>query len=374
MGRRRFVFLEPSKVGHQHITLIEGYLTALASSEIARTHELHLRADRTTLESLPGALRARMQCQAVPVMDPVKRRLVAKSLLEFLVVAWQRFRLRPGDTLFVSCLLPTSLLLLEIWGRLLPKRGVYVVLHGEIEGLVDPSLRRLRSYGYWVWRWMRARRPGSLLSLVVIDDFIRDRLLVEFPDKLNAGNVFAVHHPIAPLSLEVGDAPDRPSACFIGFRTPAKGFDHFERLAADHPETRFVSIGAGFREVLPAGPKQALRDSDAYRRAIAACDVAAFPYVSGYNVTLSAAALDALSVGVHLAGLDRPFFVSLGACLGPDFVTVCSSPQELGALFDRGRIFPGAKGKENRLERLADSKYGLAAVQRSFEALPIGIP
>ena len=112
MRRRRFYFLEPSKVGRQHITLIAGYLAALVSSDRIRSGlEIHFCSSPSTRACLPPELAARVQCSSVPVMDPEKRRLLLKTLVEFGVTAGYLFRLRRGDVLFVSCLLPTTLLL-----------------------------------------------------------------------------------------------------------------------------------------------------------------------------------------------------------------------------------------------------------------------
>src|SRR2546426_407081 len=148
MERRRFYFLEPSKVASQHITLIEGYLTALSSSpSIIGNFELFLCASRSTLASLPGALTSRFRFRPIPVMNPEKRRQTLKTLLELFVVLRWLGRLRQGDVLFISCIFPTTLWLLELANRLLRRTGVHVVLHGEVEGLFAKSQQRFQSIG-----------------------------------------------------------------------------------------------------------------------------------------------------------------------------------------------------------------------------------
>jgi len=69
-------------------------------------------------------------------MNPEKRRLVLKSLVEFCVVFRRMLALRRQDILLVTCVLPTSLILIEWANRLLRRRGVHVVLHGDIEGIL----------------------------------------------------------------------------------------------------------------------------------------------------------------------------------------------------------------------------------------------
>ena len=36
-------------------------------------------------------------------------------------------------------LLPTSLLLLEVFERFFQRRSIFIVLHGELKGLIDPT-------------------------------------------------------------------------------------------------------------------------------------------------------------------------------------------------------------------------------------------
>jgi hypothetical protein len=243
MRRRRFLFIEPSKVGSQHITLIEGYLRALlASEQLSRSFELSFLAADSTFAALSSAVRGAVRHIRIPVMNPEKRRLVRKTCVECYVVLRCLLRMRRGDVLFVSCVLPTTLLVLEACNRVLRRRGLFVELHGEIEGLFDRSMQGVRSFGFWVLQWMRLRRRGSLLSLVVIDDFIKSRLLQEYPGKLSVADIFVVHIPVSPLALAPmpaaehapGDGPGAhapATVCFIGYRGRLKGFDQFMQLS-----------------------------------------------------------------------------------------------------------------------------------------------
>ncbi len=372
MERRRFYFLEPSKTHSQHITLIRGYIAALKSSTlIAESFDLILCASKHTLAALPETLISGIRCVRVPVMNPEKRRLVRKTFVELFVVLRRLVYLRAGDVLFISCVLPTTLWLLEISNRWFRKTGVYVVLHGELEGLFDKSLQRYQSFGYWANKWMKGRSRESLLSLVVIDDFIRDKLVREFPDKLSAANVSVIHHPISPIYASLNDRDDQthPSVCFVGYRTPFKGFEQFFRMASEHPSVGFLAIGGGKVENISSGTVRYLKDEPAYLAEISKCSAALFPCVSGYSCSLSAAALDALAAGVHIIALDRPCFRNLASYFGDDTITVHSSLRE--ASLELGSYLLGlkSKGRVSRLESLSKSKYGLPAVQKSFEKL-----
>jgi hypothetical protein len=373
MPKRRFYFLEPSKVGIQHITMIEGYLTALASStSIGRDFDLELCASASTLAALPEALTSKIRCTRVPVMNPEKRRLIRKSLLELLVVLRWLVKLRPGDVLFVSCILPPAFWLLEYANRLLRRTGVHVVLHDEIEGLFGGAPLSFRSIGYWCATWLRSRRADSRLSLVVIDDFIRDRLLEQYPAKLTRANVSVVHQAVLPPAAAPAADGQGKAVCLVGFRTRLKWFDAIVQMASDHPSVTVLAIGGGKVENLSDGTVEPLSDKPAYFEALSSCSAAVFPYVSGYAATLSGAALDALSVGLHILALDRPFFRSLASYLGPEWVTVRSTIDELSAELDDCRLSRKAQNRAARLRSLADSKYGIAAVRRSFERQLVG--
>ena len=372
MTRGRFYFLEPSKVGPQHITLIEGWLRALASSDrIASSHDLVFCASDSTYAHLSEDLRNKLDHHPVPVMNPERRRLVRKSLLEFYVVLRALLRLRPADVLFVSCLLPTTLLMVELANRLLNRTGLFVSLHGEIEGLFDPSMHKVRNYGFWAHHWMRLRHSGSTLRLIVIDDFIKQRLLQAFPGKLDGTQISVAYHPVTAVdSTPTVPAQSRADACFIGYRTKFKGYDQFVHLANALPDRRFVAIGAGRVERLPEGPYTTLNGNDDYMAAIGGCTTAVFPYVGGYTCSLSAAVLDALSTGAHILATPRACFVGLAEHFGADWVTLYTNRDEAEALLGNSRWLADRQaGRAARIQRLEASRYGMASVRQCFEDL-----
>jgi len=370
MTRGRFYFLEPSKVGPQHITLIEGWLRALVSSDqVASSHDLVLCASDSTYSHLSEDLRSKLHLQRVPVMDPERRRLVRKSLLEFFVVLRALLRLRPADVLFVSCVLPTTLLMLEIVNCVLRRRGLFVTLHGEIEGLFDPSMHKVRNYGFWAHHWMQLRRSGSTLQLVVIDDFIKEKLLRAFPGKLDAAQINVVYHPVTAIkAVSVTPAQTKADACFIGFRTKFKGYDQFAWLAGALPDRHFVAIGGGIIEDVAGGERTTLDGNADYMAAIGGCTTAVFPYVGGYTCCLSAAVLDALSAGAHVLATRRPCFIGLAEHFGADVVTLYTTPSEAIALLGDSRwLAQQQAGRSERLQRLDTSRYGMASVRQCFK-------
>ena len=111
---RRLILLEPSKVGHQHATLIAGYARALVSASDALPDQPKVEAwvSRSVFDNLPQDLQSRIHHRNLPVMDPVKRRLARKSALEFATTLWSILRKRREDIMVVTCLLSPALYLL----------------------------------------------------------------------------------------------------------------------------------------------------------------------------------------------------------------------------------------------------------------------
>lgn len=363
MSEAKFFLLEPSKVGNQHITLIQGYISALRSSDWIRSRfHLTVAASQETIRALGSSLRDGTSTEIVPVIDPNKRRMVRKTILEFLVVFRYLRRLRDADRLLVTCVMPTSLCLVELASFFIRRRGAFVVLHSEVEGLVSLGLQKPWRYEYWATVWLRLRRSQSELSLVVLDDFIKHRLLATAPEKLREEKIVVLHHPVLATSVSPYVDSQKRAVCFIGYRTRFKGFDQFQRLATMHTDLEFYAIGAGRAEVIPTGHTIELRTTEDYMRAIAACSVAVFPYSSGYCASLSAAAIDALALGLVILCLDRPFFRSLAATFGPDHVRVCESIDEMASELREICSDFQAGGRSDRLQRVERSKYGLVAL------------
>lgn len=371
MKRPGFYFIEPSKVRTYHITLIDGYLAAIVSSTlIVNSHDVIFCACKSLFDNLSVSVRGQLTYEPIPVIDQDKHHVVRKSLLEFFVSLRYLLRLRQGDIAFFSCMIPTALLMLEIVNRVLRKKNIFVVIHGEIEAIFAPERLSRRSIGYWALKWLHAHSRDSSINVVVIDDFIKATLSGRYPDRFPNESIFVVHHPITAATVTTPQTPAGPAACFIGYRTPAKGFDDFKRLSVSHPNIRFLAIGAGKIEDIRSGFATQISGGEQFSQAISQCSIAIFPYKSAYDCSLSAAALDALSAGVHIVATDRASFVGLSKDLGTEYVTTYRSTADLGELLKTpGWIAERQCGRSRRLALLASSKFGLGSVRNDFERI-----
>jgi glycosyltransferase involved in cell wall biosynthesis len=371
MNRPRFFFIEPSKVDNYHITLIEGYLRAITSSAtITEGRELVVCLSRSTFASLSSDLQSRICNSPIPVFSQDRHQLIRKTLVEFYVVVKFLLRARADDIVFVSSMVPSALLFLELLNRVW-RKSIFVVVHGELEALFERRPRNIRTFAYWAHSWFMVRRKTSTLRLVVIAEFIRDKLHLAFPAKLTLRQILVVPHPITAFAI-LSESIGATSLCFIGHRTSNKGFDTFVEVGKRHPELCFLAIGGGSVENVGNGDTWPMTDSQSFLREISKCAVAVFPYTGGYSCSLSAAVLDALSAGVHILATARMCFLSLADDFGPDFVTIYKSTTDIDKLLAQSNwLAERQSGQSRRLSLLGKSKYGLEEVRAAFERLAL---
>lgn len=372
--RSRLILLEPSKIGAQHITLIEAYLRALQTIDLAAMGiDLVYAADPTSHAALAADVRDRLIHEPVAVINAEDRRWIAKGLLEVQVVEKAIAGLEPRDILLVTCLTAPALLIVEAMARRIGNKRVMVVLHSELESLVDPALRSPKSWGFWSYRWSRLRRPGSPLRIAVLADYVRDRL-----DAL--GNPALARSEVERLTFPVSIAENIPIAAgphrltFIGFKTRMKGFECFEQLALSNvlPNRVFTVVGAGKVEDVVSGATRPF-DASGFLGEVGQSTLAIFPYTHGYEASLSAAVLDALSTGVHIVATRRNCFEAIHREFGDRSVTLYDSEAELAAIVADDAVLAKARaGAAERRSKLARSSFGAAATLSDFRHVLAG--
>ena len=80
---KNILFVEPSKVGTQHITLIEGYLYAAINFSISNSSKVEAYLSKSTIKELK-IKHNNFVSKEIQVMNPEKRNLILKSILEFI--------------------------------------------------------------------------------------------------------------------------------------------------------------------------------------------------------------------------------------------------------------------------------------------------
>ena len=369
--RARFIVQEASKVGPQHITLIEAYLRALLAIDVAaRGIDIVSSADPSSHAALTPSTRDQIGSQAIKVINAEDRRWIAKGLLEVWTVMRTIAGLGPRDMLLITCLTAPALLILELLSFGFGRKRVMVVLHSELEALVDANLRSPRTWGFWSYQWSKLRRPGSRLRIAVIADYVRDAL--------TGSGIAAVARPeVELLTFPVGTADGlaavtgRHRITFIGYKTRMKGFEAFVQTAngcaSDGRE--FVVVGAGHVEDVVAETSRPF-DATGFLGEIARSTLAIFPYTGGYVASVSAAVLDALSTGVHIIATRRGCFEAIHREFGDETITLYDTPEELAAyVADDAFLERTRAGAAVRRSRLAGSSFGASATEADFRRL-----
>lgn len=360
-----FYFVEPSKVGTQHITLLDGYLKVFLNAKLAENHNfnLKLRCSKSLHKNLSHSVQSNIDFHPIWVLDPHHRLFFLNTLMEFLNIFWLMLTKRKGDKILVTCMLSTSLFLLEIMTHFLNRENVFIAIHAEAEALTQEEKReKVMGYGYWFWKWWNTRSNQNAFNLVVLDDFIKGVMLSSEGPPIDEDKIIVFHHPLEMREsiLSKSDVADL-KICFIGYQTHQKGFDVFLEMSKKYPKHKFVAIGNGKIVNVVDRKETTFSNTEDFRSTISNCDVAMFPYSGGYDISLSAAALDAIASGLLMITSNRIFFKSLEAELSSDFVKIYETEEELTGIMERlsGEV------KELRGERIArarKSKYSIEKI------------
>jgi len=360
--KSNFLLVEPSKVGDQHITFISSYIEAInLNKNIMDLYNFKFIGSSSTIENLEVLKNLNIKSEIIFVVNPDKRRLVFKTLVEFYQVVRLIFKKNNLDILLISCILPTSLIFIEILNKLANKKNIFIVLHGEIEGILNSEKHDPRRIGFWSNIWFSYLCGKSKLRYVVIDKFIKDKLnLIR-----NNLEFITIPQPIKALHFKKTSF-NKKTLCFIGYRTKNKGYEIFKGLAKDKGEYNFIAIGGGIVENLSDGSIQKIKDREHYLNEISKADIALFLYTDGYQLTLSGAALDAISVGVPILALPRPFFSHLNSVFGDNIVLVKSSLDEIIQSIDNKLC---DKNISENFNEVNESVYSLHNVSKSFDKI-----
>lgn len=311
---KNILFVEPSKVGTQHITLIEGYLLAAINFLNSNSSKVIAYLSKSTIKELK-INHKNFVPKEIKVMNPEKRNLLLKSILEFFVTLNIILKAEKNQLIIVTCMLPTSLLALEFFMKFfrIKRNKLYVCLHGEIEFLLNKRILNPLRIGFWSNLWFKLRNKNSNIKLILLDEFIKEKLLVKFPNKLKESSLFVLPFPLSVIrsakelspNNEISKPTNKLKICFIGYKTEQKRYDRFEILSEIMTEYEFFYIGDGVCKNLSNNQISYFSSKNDYINSIRMMDFAVFPYNSGgYNLSMSAAMLDALFNGLIIISTD----------------------------------------------------------------------
>lgn len=354
-------FIEPSKVGNQHITLIEGYLKA--ASHFSQTKVQAFLSSKTVF-NLSDSLKKEIDIKEIFVLDPIKRRLVIKSFVEFFVTLREIILLKKNEVLIVTCILPTALLLLELVSKLFRNKNIFICLHGEIEFLASKKPLSIFRIGFWARAWLKVRSIKSNIKLIVLDDFIKQGLLERFPNKFNEIGVFVLNFPMPVLPPFNSVIDDHLNICFIGYKTSHKRYDRFEKLfnlSKKNSRLRFFFIGSGIVHDLNTNQITKICSNSEYYDALRKMDLAIFPYDEGYELSMSAAMLDAIFCNLKILSTNIGCAASLKVKF-PNLVTIINNSdltETFHEMLNRNIFF-------DKYEKIAQFEYSTISINKYY--------
>ena len=359
---------------NQHSTLVDGILrAALYGGASTVGASPILLAHSTLFDHLSDETKSGIEFRSIPVMDPQRRRLIRKSLLEAYVTFRALLALKTDkEFLLVTTILPSAAILVEILKWLFPRKQMAVMVHGDIEGIFDNARQSIGSFGLYMKLWFGLRRH-SKLRLAVIDRFIAEIAIKTFPLAIRANELFVIPILVEPAKF-VTQPEGALKCCFIGFDTPNKGYADYKTLAGQLPELEFLTIGGGFSKDERTGIMTPLLSNADFLNEIAKCDVAIFPYTGGYNCSLSAAATDAVAAGAHVFATDRACFLALAEEFGADSITIFRTSDDMVSVLACPETLQDIRlNRPKRLGLLRGSRYGLASVAQSIRHMLHGV-
>jgi len=305
---QKLIIIEPSKSGAEHLTFNSLVVSALL---LRAPESTCLAAAKSHYEALGHPSIA--FCQ-LPIVSIVKRRFIAKVLVEAFAIA-KAFLYAKNHGIqhaIVLSVFPPLLFWLTLMARLLGI-STTLILHGELEGLVDSSRQRITSFGYWV-QWFFKGEGYRHIKCIVLSEGIHRRLMRLYPAA--AEFVSWANHPLAKPNSSSKAQRDFSFAT-VGVSTEKKHGQLFRQLADFAESGQHVAhVGMTEPELFDryrqkikffCSPGKHL-SQDEFEIALKRVSHAVFPYAqSSYQMTVSGAMLDAIACGCKVVCLPNDF-------------------------------------------------------------------
>jgi hypothetical protein len=312
----RVIVIEPNKTGAEHLTfnssVILGFINRISNS-------VCLAASKSHFEALG---RPKVIFYRLPVISIVKRKFISKTLIEIFAItkAFFHARSRGIRKAIVLSVFPPLLMWLVLMARL-SGISTTLILHGELEGLVDSSRQRITSFGYWIQRFFKSGGYRHIFC-VVLSEGIHNRLISLYPEA--EGYIVWANHPIDEPKCTHEILRDIDFAT-VGVATEKKHSELFKHLAnLARSGKRVAHIGMSEPTLFNQYNKEIIffcapgehLGKDEFANALKRVKHAVFPYSnSSYRMTVSGAMLDAIASGCAVLCLPNEFAKDL-VCAG----------------------------------------------------------
>ncbi len=296
----KLALIEPSKTGVEHISFNRAVAHGL---QAASGNEMRLYCSSSQF----NAMSVDMPWTCLPVVSITRRAFFRKSLVELLALTGSMLHARAHgfrDVMLLSIFTPL-LGTLPLLARLSGTR-VTVVLHGELDGLLDARRMKITSYGYWVKRFFE-KKGFEKVNCVVLSKGIQQRLAELYPDC--AAHTVAIDHPMEITPLKA--IPRDITFATLGIATMERFEALYAGLAALPPSQRpglhhigmcEPAVFEQFKDVVTFScrPGDSLSPQDYEAMAARVSHALVLYDPSEYQLRVSGAMIDALRTGARL--------------------------------------------------------------------------
>jgi hypothetical protein len=296
----KIALIEPSKTGVEHISFNSGVVRGLISEHAG---DLRMYCSKSQFE----ALNADIAWTHLPVVSITQRSFLKKFLVELLALLYALIHARlHGFRRAMLLSVFTPLLVLVPAMARMTGMSVTVLLHGELDGLLDKKRQKITSYGYWIKQFFD-KKLYLQIKCAVLSKGIQRRLADLYPDCER--HTVALHHPVDVV-------PVQPQPRDIAFAT--FGIATAERLAALYAaieavpaprRPRLHHIGMSEPELFErfkgvvefsCRPGESLSPQAYEAMAVRVCHALVLYQPSDYQLRVSSAMIDALRTGAKL--------------------------------------------------------------------------
>lgn len=253
----------------------------------------------------------------IPVYSILKRNFILKFCIEFFstLYALIRSKIKKADVVIFTSVFPPLLPVISIISRLL-SLNVRIILHGELEGLLQVEKFSFSSYGFWVKIFFEKGFYKHINS-ITLSNGIFNRLLSIYPNIRN--HMSFINHPI-----NVNNSSVKKDFIFatIGYATKKKHSVLFDKYVDKfrHKSEKLIHIGMADADVIEAysehiifaSPCGEALSEEQFSNYLSRVEYAVFAYGENmYNLAVSGAILDALGAGCKVLTLKNKFALDL---------------------------------------------------------------
>lgn len=329
MDSKTLVIVEPNKIGRQHNTFNKEFLN------LFKIYKIHFISDIRTSKLIDETYY--QSSESIKVIDGDERKFIKKTIFELFNVIKLSIKYRKNKILFLS-ISPQVLFIFEFLKLFIaPKKKIYIILHGELEGVFEKDKQKINSYGFWIMLWLKLRKSIKTTKVILLAEYIYDSIN-------NAGfNFGRINDDISIVNLPIPfhhndkkllNEKDNLDFLFIGQRSKKKGFiDYLSIKNKTKSYYSFYSIGQG-KLIHHSKNKDIHSNFQDYMDTVSNFSVFIFPVIGSYQATISSAICDAIGCSQLILAYKNPMTEYFQRILSEECVILFNSEEELVSYID----------------------------------------